>query len=293
LTIRSDLALPELPAVAADPAPDLRIRLAADAQAGGRADDVRLRFDGVGCFRARAGREIDVALEPGVDPAIARYHLMRPALGLVLHQRGWLVLHASAVSAGEGALVFVGDSGRGKSSLAAALERTGHSILADDLVAIHPGSDPPALAPGPGAVHLWPETAAVLGLEPERLTPVAPGHLKRRHCPATRGVDASPHLARVFVLDRGRRRSLRILGPAEACVSLARNGYFRELLEPAELGSQLERCAAVARRVPVHRFARPWSLAHLDRDATYLQGRTAAGSVTGRPPHARAPEPAT
>jgi hypothetical protein len=57
--------------------------------------------------------------------------LLGPALPLLLFDRGVLCLLASAVAHADGAVVFLGDSGRGKSTLAA---RLGLQHLADDIV---------------------------------------------------------------------------------------------------------------------------------------------------------------
>jgi hypothetical protein len=59
----------------------------------------------------------------------------------VLAHRGHTVLHASAV-AGDAALAFVGQSRRGKSTLAALLCLNGASLITDDVLVVDPG--PPA-----------------------------------------------------------------------------------------------------------------------------------------------------
>jgi len=44
--------------------------------------------------------------EPGAEEAILRLYLLGPVLGILLHQRGFLVLHASVVSMAGAAVVF-------------------------------------------------------------------------------------------------------------------------------------------------------------------------------------------
>src|SRR3989454_2089338 len=48
-------------------------------------------------FRSREGREIVVEPAPGVDAGTLRLFLLGPVRAVLLHQRGFLVLHASAV----------------------------------------------------------------------------------------------------------------------------------------------------------------------------------------------------
>jgi hypothetical protein len=85
---------------------------------------------------------------PHVDEHVLRLYLLGPALGVLLQQRGLLVLHASAVAIGERVVAFVGESGWGKSTTAAALERRGHTVVADDVCALHlRGSEDPLVFP--------------------------------------------------------------------------------------------------------------------------------------------------
>ena len=82
---------------------------------------VRFRWPGVGACEVRDGREIAVDPAPGVDADLLSTYLLGPALGVLLHQRGGLVLHASAVTVGGGCVAFLADAGWGKSTLAATL----------------------------------------------------------------------------------------------------------------------------------------------------------------------------
>jgi hypothetical protein len=90
------------------------------------------------------GDGTDLAFEayPGADP-LDIDKLQRGAVHLLLaHLRGKIPLHASAVALGDRAVVFVGGSSLGKSTLAAVLcERAGASLLGDDAVVIEPRDD--------------------------------------------------------------------------------------------------------------------------------------------------------
>jgi hypothetical protein len=78
------------------------------------------------------------------------------AVAHVLAPAGLLVVHAAAIGRAGRALVLLGRSGRGKSSVSYAAGRSGWDVLADDLCALRP--------PGPGrpvAVHGIPRPLAV------------------------------------------------------------------------------------------------------------------------------------
>jgi hypothetical protein len=51
---------------------------------------------------------------------------------LILSHHGATILHASAAASPQGALAFVGGTGRGKSTLAAGFAKAGHAFMSDD-----------------------------------------------------------------------------------------------------------------------------------------------------------------
>lgn len=152
LAVRSELALPELPALAAETAADVEVGFgdAGPADPGlrwiggvfqAKGDDCLYRVDDVGRFRIRRGRQI--LIEPGAaaDAASLRLHLLGGAFAALMHQRGLLPLHASTVRIGERVVALAGVGGAGKSSLAAALLGAGHRLLGDDICAVASGAD--------------------------------------------------------------------------------------------------------------------------------------------------------
>jgi len=204
LSIASDIELPELVLapqgvdssdvsdtavhIGVDPI-DFSDRAATDAEtvAWARPDDVCVRYPGLAAYRVTDGRMIRVFVAEGADASLVRLFLLGPALAVLLHQRKWLVLHASGVSVNGRAAVFVGSKGYGKSTLAAALLARGHRLIADDLVPVD-FTDPghPVVHPGFPQLKLAPATAEHLGHQSAAL----PGRqgtssIHRRHCPGS------------------------------------------------------------------------------------------------------------
>jgi hypothetical protein len=99
------------------------------------AEEAYFFWEGEGRFLVRGGREIIVEPAPGVDERVLRSVLLGVALGVLLHQRGLLTLHASAVVINGGAVAFIGRKGEGKSTMAAAFYARDSGVLADDIVA--------------------------------------------------------------------------------------------------------------------------------------------------------------
>lgn len=88
--------------------------------------------------------------------------LLGPILGCVLRLRGVLCLHACAVKVGGRAIVMVGDSGMGKSTLAAAFARQGYPVLCDDIAALDDRDRHWSVLPGYPRLRLWPEAVQAL-----------------------------------------------------------------------------------------------------------------------------------
>lgn len=134
---------------------------------------VLLEIHDVARYLAADGNEIAVDPRPGVDPAAVRLFLLGPAFGALLHQRGILPLHGSAISASRGAVIFLGLSGIGKSALAGAFHQRGYPVITDELCAIHAASSP-VLMPGNPHLLLWADTLGQLGLDRCDLAPARP-----------------------------------------------------------------------------------------------------------------------
>src|SRR3954447_18430377 len=93
-----------------------------------------LRFPELADFEVSAdARRIVARPAAGLPVDTLRHLLIDQVLPLVTSRHGRLSLHASAVHLpGIGAIAFVGDAGRGKSTLAAALALAGARVVADD-----------------------------------------------------------------------------------------------------------------------------------------------------------------
>ncbi len=234
-------------------------------------DTIVLEWRAVGRFTIRPDHSVKV--EPARDAAAAlvREFLQGPVAAVRLRQRGLLVLHGSAVTLNGRAVVLCGASGWGKSTLAAALHRRGHPVLADDYAAIRVGVRRPTLYTGPPLLKLWPDSAQVLGLDAAALPRVHPLADKRRvrtrRSPGARSV----RLGQVVILAPGSLCKLAPLDPSEALIELLRHSYGARTLAALHPADHFARCAALVRTVPIMRLGAPRSLAQLPRLARLLE----------------------
>ena len=80
-----------------------------------------LKVDGVAGYWVGNGNEILIEPCESAEESAIRLFLLGSAFGALLHQRGLVPFHGSAVEIDGRAVMFVGPSGTGKSTLAAAL----------------------------------------------------------------------------------------------------------------------------------------------------------------------------
>jgi hypothetical protein len=315
LVIRSDLPLPELTLISGSPNVDVNtidINVKVETLPppppcpGGATRFVRheettvyLAWKDVGAFLVRGGNEI--VCDP--SPQVSRHEFRRPLLGAVLgvllHQRGLLTLHASAVSIAGSAVAFLGGKGRGKSTMAAALQSRGHALLCDDVMAMALGEEAsgseteenetlgvdtkksrPRVLPAFPQIKLWPESAEALGYQDGALPTLSETTDKRAlRSDITMSSDFLP-LRRIYLLEEGERIASEPVAGSDAFAALLAQSYA-----PRFLGSTVStveyfrKCQSVARRVPIYRLRRPMNLAMLDQVAAYVDAECQVARV--------------
>jgi hypothetical protein len=132
-------------------------------------DKFLLRVPRLARFLIAGGQEIDVELERDAKERDAAAWALGSPFGILLHQRGTLVLHGAAVASNGRAIVICGLSGAGKSTLAAALCRDGCSFVADDICVIGlNGQREPIVQSDGRQLKLWQDSIAKLDLSERR-----------------------------------------------------------------------------------------------------------------------------
>lgn len=228
-----------------------------------------------------------VTIEPlGSSSHDIRHFLTGPVLAALLQQRGVILLHASAVAAKDGAILILGKSGSGKSSVAAALVARSYDLLSDDRTGIVLDEDGhPVILPASPAVKLWPDTMDALGLRhgvrgqsdrPKYLTTM--GRFRATPLP----------LCAVFVLESDDRPDIEMTAPGRPDDNLkwVEDHIYRRrfLLGLGQFRTWFRISTAITKSVPVVRVTRPvhpLRLATLaDRIEEYIKAQPAAGKAT-------------
>lgn len=222
-----------------------------------------LRYPGLCDFVGDVRFErIAVHLHPGADEDLLPVLIAGALLAMHLMLRGELVLHASAVQAGGRAVAFVGRSGMGKSTLAAALCEQGCGLVSDDLLRVdraaggallvHPGGTESRLRP---AAHALAATAAQ-----DAVYETADGRLALR----PRELVTGPLLLAACVVPRPSRDvtevATRRLRPLEALLLLSSYPRVLGWHDPATMATSFQALGDLVERVPVFEAAIPWGL---------------------------------
>ena len=237
-------------------------------------DRFLLRVPKLARYLVTAGRTIDVELAPGATAADASLFVLGSAFGILLHQRGDLVLHGSAVARDGTCVAICGRSGAGKSTLAAALGRAGCAFLADDLCVVRlDEARAPVVSPDGRRLKLWRESVDALELADRRGEAVRTGTDKYFIEPPL-AAEAVPRLVAVYVLREGQpspAARIEALSQPDAMRALDRQAYrpvlrARLVARPAMLAM----AGAVLRHARVYALARPRGFAHLDATVAAL-----------------------
>lgn len=163
--------------------------------------------------------------------------LLGPAVVLALAMRSTWSLHASAAMFAGNVILFLGESGQGKSTLAAYLSgNPGWRLVADDIL----------------PVKMDPDGVNVLPHFPQLKLPVEaqPGPGLPEHLPLTR-------LCVLTLAGQDTMPELQILPPNLALQALLSHTAGTRMFTPGMLGKHLLFCSLVAGQVPVYQLAYP------------------------------------
>jgi hypothetical protein len=178
LTIQSGIELSSLPSASGPAENPVYIRIGEvpeslpnarmpnkNLQASG--ESLLMNLPGFGRMFVHAGQEIRVAPSPETAPLLVRLVSLNLGLSAILHQRGALALHASAVATPGGAVLFCGNHRTGKSTLAVGLNQKGWSLLCDDKCAIIQQDGQVLALPAYPQVKLWRDAIEQLAVKAE------------------------------------------------------------------------------------------------------------------------------
>lgn len=101
-------------------------------------------------------------------------YLLGSCLGVILYQRGYLPIHASAIETNKGSVFFSGDSGMGKSTTLKAFLNKGYKMVSDDVVALEfDKNNEIIIYPSFPRTKIWQDAADKLNINTEKLNRIS------------------------------------------------------------------------------------------------------------------------
>ena len=226
----------------------------------------------VGSVRVRGGQVIEIDPVPGASQTALRLTLQGPALATALHQRGYLVLHASAFLTDTGVVGFVGPSGSGKSTSLAALLENGNVQFTDDLLVIDLNQESvPTVLPGPSLVKLWPGVVSAQGRDPNNLPVLGEGYLKRVDRRERSSIPAQAVLRRIYLVLPDDELEIESIPATDALMELMTHSYCSEILRFSGESQNFAQCSTLLQNVTVKRIRRGNSLHRLSELASMVE----------------------
>lgn len=216
-----------------------------------------VRFEDVADVTIDLPRNV-ITLQPHGDLDEAIAIALAQALPLAAAGRGSLVLHASAVRCGAGAVLFAGPPGAGKSTLAAATSQRGCALLADDSVVFASGGRP-AIFDTPSPLRLAPDAAALFS-GPDETDARGKARVSMPRLAADEGT--AFRVAAICVLDASanERITFQRLRGQQAAGALLPHAYRLDTEDRLALARELDQLTALAGQIEVSSLTGPRGL---------------------------------
>ena len=225
------------------------------------ADDIVIQAVDIAAFHITRGSRIVVDQAPRADSDSVENVLLGAVMGVLLVQRGMLVLHASTVAVEGGSVIFAGKSGAGKSTLSAAMQGMGCRVLTDELCALVRDENGDFwVQPSYPTQRLCAASASYLGIDTSNLKIISGDRLKYGMSTEARFQAKPLPVMALYELVAAREDELAVssqVGP-DRFVTVYNNAYLAYYSGLLGIRTTLFRqCTELAARIPVHRVYRP------------------------------------
>ena len=211
----------------------------------------RMRFPGMADFLIRADGGIDAFPVEGIDAPTLDHLFANQVLPAALSLQQRPVFHASALSMHGAGVAFLGESGRGKSTLATFLAGRGHPLLTDDGLELREDDGGIWALPNRPSVRLWEDSrAALLPADATPLPAVSVTRKERFHAAALLPLaTAAVPLRAAFILGDGSalRPAITALTPQEAHLAWVRHAFLLDVHDKATIARKFHQVARLAR----------------------------------------------
>lgn len=201
-----------------------------------------------------------IAAHPLVDQDTIDHLIDDHIAPRIIAAGGHLVLHGSAVVIGGKMAVFLGQTGAGKSTLAASLHADGHRLLGDDAVVITEADGQLLGEPVYPSLRLFRQS--IDHVFAERVGTSAMAFYSDKVHVAVAGLNVAPaerfELGAIFILADGEAGvALDRIAPADACMALVENSFALDPHNPTAAAQRMAQAGRAAAAIPCYELAYP------------------------------------
>lgn len=236
---------------------------------------VYLTWGGVGDLLIEKGQRITVIPGLNAEEDALRLFVLGAGLGVLLHQRGLLVLHASGVVIDNRVVGFIGAKGWGKSTMAATLHQRGHALISDELLVVRFNDQGyPWVMPGSPQIKLWVDALIGTGGNPDSTARVMSGVDKFSVNAASIASIELPFHS-LYLLDAGQELSIQPILPSEAFLGIVPHLYVyrfgTSFLQAISMDRTFRQLNQLLKKITVKRLLRKRDLSQLPEIAQRVQ----------------------
>jgi len=246
--------------------------------AGARPGHYRLRHADEIIVDILHDRQIVTQVRAGLSQTTLDHFLADQVLPRAKAHSGDFVLHAGAVRVDDEAILLMGASGRGKSTLVTSLDSAGLALLGDDAMVISCLDDRPRTKAVYPSLRLLPDSIAALFSESWTTTKVAHYSSKRRidvPRPNVGSID-SVAIAAIFIIAEpvaDAPINLRRMTVPQACITFVENSFALDPSDTSRAADRLAAASALARRVPTFELSYPRDYGQLAKVREHILDR--------------------
>lgn len=193
-----------------------------------------------------------------LTPEDTATYLMGPVLAFVLRLKGRVCLHASSIAVDGNAVAFVGPSGVGKSTLAAALVSRGFRVVSEDVLPLRLEHNRILVDPGGPLIRLWQSSVHSLFGAPDAMPLLTPNWDKRFQPLSAESGSFMPQscpLCVIYLLAPRQpgqaNAAISPLTSREALMALVLNTYSNKLLDTEMRSQEFELLGQLVAKIPV------------------------------------------
>jgi hypothetical protein len=208
-------------------------------------------FDDKAILKVINGNEIIIDSKTNMHENFLRTLILSQGMGVLLQQRGYLVLHANSVKMDDAAVVFMGLSGNGKSTISLALNKKGYPLITDDILAIKLDNNDFQVFPSFPRIKVWEDMIKTLIKDTNNIHLIHPESKKFSYSTEKKFYSESISIKKIYILENGDKNEIINLNAQKSLLHLIENSYNFELFNNYDKSKNLFECANLIKKIPV------------------------------------------